>query len=45
MAALNKVNWQKEFTGKSAEEMWIFLFKDLILQMIKLHVPYRSVHI
>jgi len=41
--ALNKVNWQTEFTGKSAEEMWIF-FKDLILQMIKLHVPYRSVH-
>jgi len=22
--ALNKVNWQTEFTGKSAEEMWIF---------------------
>jgi len=41
--ALNKVNWQTEFTGKSAEKMWIF-FKDLILQMIKLHVPYQSVH-
>jgi len=24
MTALNKVNWQMEFTGKSAEEMWIF---------------------